>query len=387
MEKFDCIFKYIMVRLQHTKEESMKRLMLIATGLLLAAALIALPASEAAPKTLSYSATDASGRTITLDGKPEKVLVAAKAALMPALALFLFPEAQEMEISLSKTDQGLGDFFPLVWPHINPGGRLDQNASVEELITKQGDLILLKATHYESMGKKLDQVGVKNFTLSLETWDEWQAELIQLGKLLGSEERARHVLDLYEKRIATLKQRVAHLSDDQKPDVLLLQGARSDNAYSFKIAPDSWLQTWVVELVGGNPVWKGSNKAASGWSVVTFEQIAAWDPDLIVTISYNTPASIYQDAILDSPVWKELAAVRTGKIYASPSDLMNYIQPVASWILGAQWLAKTIHSELFSDLDMDAEVRSFYTDFYGITDMTLLDEFVSRFEKSVANNR
>ena len=71
MEKFDCIFKYIMVRLQHTKEESMKRLMLIAPGLLLAAALIALPASEAAPKTLSYSATDASGRTITLDGKPE----------------------------------------------------------------------------------------------------------------------------------------------------------------------------------------------------------------------------------------------------------------------------------------------------------------------------
>jgi hypothetical protein len=36
---------------------------------------------------------------------------------------------------------------------------------------------------------------------------------------------------------------------------------------------------------------------------------------------------------------------------------------------------------------MDAEIRSFYTDFYGITDMTLLDEFVSRFEKSVANNR
>ncbi len=365
----------------------MKRLLLIATGLLLTAALIALPASEATPKTLSYSATDASGRTVTLDGKPEKVLVAAKAALMPALALFLFPEAQEMEISLSKTDQGLGDFFPLVWPHINPGGRLDQNASVEELITKQSDLILLKATHYESMGKKLDQVGVKNFTLSLETWDEWQAELIQLGKLLGSEERARHVLDVYEKRIAALKQRVAHLSDDQKPDVLLLQGARSDNAYSFKIAPDSWLQTWVVELVGGNPVWKGSNKAASGWSVVTFEQIAAWDPDLIVTISYNTPASIYQDAILDSPVWKELAAVRTGKVYASPSDLMNYIQPVASWILGAQWLAKTIHPELFSDLDMDAEIRSFYTDFYGITDTTLLDEFVSRFEKSVVNNR
>lgn len=365
----------------------MKRPLLILITLFMAAALVASPASETAPKTLSYSATDASGRTVTLDGRPQKVLVAAKAALMPALALFLFPEAQEMEISLSKTDQGLGDFFPLVWPHINPGGRLDQNASVEELVTKQSDLILLKATHFESMGRKLDQVGVRNFTMSLETWNEWQNELIQLGKLLGSEDRAHHIIGLYEKRIGELQKRVAHLSDDQKPDVLLLQGARSDNAYSFKIAPDSWLQTWVVELVGGNPVWKGSNKASSGWSVVTFEQIASWDPDLIVTISYNTPSSIYRDAILDSPVWKELDAVRNGKVYASPSDLMNYIQPVASWILGAQWLAKTIHPELFSDLDMDREIRSFYADFYGIDASSLLDEFVSRFEKSVAGNR
>jgi len=364
----------------------MKRLLLVVATLIFATSLIAQPVIESAPQAQHYSATDTSGRTVALDEKPEKILVAAKAALMPALALFLFPEAQEIEISLSKTDQGLGDFFSLVWPHINPGGRLDQNASVEELITKQSDLILLKATHFESLGKKLDQVGVKNFTMSLETWDEWQAELIQLGKLLGSEDRAHLILSLYEERITPIQKRVAGLPDDRKPDVLLLQGARSDNAFSFKIAPDSWLQTWVVELVGGNPVWKGSNKAASGWSVVTFEQIATWDPDLVVVISYNAPASIYQDAIYDSPVWKELTAVRNASVYASPSDMMNYIQPVASWILGAQWLAKTIHPELFTDLDMDAEICSFYTDFYGITDSTLLDEFVSRFQKSTANN-
>lgn len=376
-----------MVPYKKNKEPPMKRTLLILTIVFLTSLLAAMPVSEAQTKSARLTATDANGRTITLDQVPQKILVAAKAALMPAHALFLFPQAQQAELSLSKTDQGLGDFFSLVWPQIDAGGRLDQNASVEELITKQSDLILLKATHFESMGRKLDQVGVKNFTMSLETWDEWQTELVELGKLLGDEERAHQLLELYQQRIDLLQRRVSTVPAEQKPTVLLLQGNRSDNAYTFKIAPDAWLQTWVVELVGGKAVWKGSNKAANGWSTVNVEQIASWNPDIVVTVSYNTPASIYQEAIYNSPVWSNLFAVQNGQVYASPSDVMNYIQPVASWILGAQWLAKTIHPELFADLDLEAEIRSFYKDFYGIEDRALLDELVVRFNQSIKTNR
>src|SRR5690554_6135077 len=146
---FDCVFKNIMVPYKKNKEPPMKRTLLILTIVFLTSLLAAMPVSEAQTKSARLTATDANGRTITLDQVPHKILVAAKAALMPAHALFLFPHAQQAELSLSKTDQGLGDFFSLVWPQIDAGGRLDQHASVEELITKQSDLILLKATHFE----------------------------------------------------------------------------------------------------------------------------------------------------------------------------------------------------------------------------------------------
>lgn len=60
----------------------------------------------------SFRATDANGRTLLLDETPTSVMIAGKAAVMPANALFLFPEVEAMDLQLSKTDQGLGIFFP-----------------------------------------------------------------------------------------------------------------------------------------------------------------------------------------------------------------------------------------------------------------------------------
>ena len=64
---------------------------------------------KAAPAT--RTAIDALGRTVTVEGDIERIMVVGRAAVMPADALYLFPSAMEMDIVLAKTDQGLGDFF------------------------------------------------------------------------------------------------------------------------------------------------------------------------------------------------------------------------------------------------------------------------------------
>ncbi|MFA7128924.1 MAG: ABC transporter substrate-binding protein, partial [Sphaerochaeta sp.] len=51
-----------------------------------------------------YSAVDANGRTVKLNEKPVKVLIAGKAGNMPANALFLFPEVEDMDLTLPLTD-------------------------------------------------------------------------------------------------------------------------------------------------------------------------------------------------------------------------------------------------------------------------------------------
>ncbi|MDT4763099.1 ABC transporter substrate-binding protein [Sphaerochaeta sp. PS] len=335
-----------------------------------------------------YRATDANGRTLTLKEKPKSVMVAGKAAVMPANALFLFPEVQQMDVTLSKTDQGLGDFFSSLRPSLDEQPRLDQQASVEEIAATNPDLVLIKTANYESVGKKLDQLGVPNFTMNLETYDEWKVELAELGKLLKNTFRATQILDIYERRLSAITKKVAAIPESQKKRVLFLQGVSENNANSFKIAPEAWMQTWMVEQVGAIAVWKGANLAANGWSTVSFEQIAAWDPEVIYVVSYKSLSDPFVEAIYSSPIWKSLDAVKNNQVKSTPADMLSYMQPVSSWILGAEWMAKDLYPQLFADVDMDEMVRTFYTQMYSITDTTKLDTIVSKFNASLAlNNR
>lgn len=333
-----------------------------------------------------YSAVDANGRTVKLNEKPVKVLIAGKAGNMPANALFLFPEVEDMDLTLPLTDQGLGDFFAFIRPSLHDTVRISQNASVEEIASREPQLVLTKATHFESIAKKLDQLGVPNFTLNLESYEDWQKEIVQLGKLLKNTKRAEQILSMYENRLLQVTSKVSTLSEVNKKRVLLLQGARGDNANSFKIAPDTWMQTWMVETIGATPVWKGANSAANGWSTVSFEQIAAWNPEVMYIVSYKTPSDSFIKEIYNSPLWADLDAVKNHQVKQTPSDMMNYIQPVASWILGVEWMAKDLYPSLFPTMDMEKQIASFYHDFYSIKDEAMLEELQKRYKASISLN-
>jgi len=366
----------------------MKKPSLVLLVLALSLALFAQGTADKQMQGSDFSlATDANGRTLELKQKPTSIMVAGKAAVMPANALFLFPEVETMTLQLSKTDQGLGDFFSLIRPSLDDQGRFAQNASVEEIASNNPELVLLKATHYESIAKKLDQLGVPNFTMNLESYDDWKVEITELGKLLKNTTRAKQILALYENRLKDITDKVRSLSQDQKVRVLLLQGARSDNANSFSIAPDAWMQSWMVDQVGANAVWKGANTASNGWSTVSFEQIAAWKPQVIYIVSYKSPADPFVEEIYSSSLWNELDAVKDNRVKAAPADMMSYLQPVSSWILGAQWMAKDLYPQLFTTIQMEEEVRSFYKEMYTITDTAKLDYLVDRFNASIALNR
>ncbi|HZJ88003.1 MAG TPA: ABC transporter substrate-binding protein [Sphaerochaeta sp.] len=355
--------------------------LLLASCFLFAQGIKPMPPADPA----AVAATDANGRTLTISDPIDRLMIVGKAGNMPANILFLFPEVADMHLTLPKTDQGLGDFFALIDPALDAKSRISQQASVEEIATANADLVLMKATHYQSLATKLDQLQVPNYTVSLETWDEWQSELVEFGLLLQNPKRAEEILNLYREKLSFIKERVATVTEPKR--LLLLQADRRDNTTSYKVAPDDWLQTWMVQTIGATAVWQGTNKAAAGWSTVSFEQIAAWDPDLIVLISYNTPTRSFLEGVYTSPIWADLAATQHRAILASPHDLMNYIQPVASWILGTTWLAKETYPELFSDIDMVEEVRSFYQNFYSITDERILGILTDAYSTSVEQNR
>lgn len=338
--------------------------------------------SETAALT-TRTAIDALGRTVTVEGDIERIMVVGRAAVMPADALYLFPSAMEMDIVLAKTDQGLGDFFTLIRPEFATENRLGQQVGAEEIIAHNPDLVLTKTRNYDSVVKLLEPFNIPVFVMDLETPASWKSEIIELGKILGDTTTPIRVIAGFERRESEVSQKIAMLADEDKPTVLMMQVAAADGVTAFSVAPQNWIQTVITELAGAKPIWSQSSLDSQAWRKVSFEQIAAWDPEKIFLISYQTSVRPYLQSIYGQAQWQNLRAVSEQMVKGTPGDVMNYIQSDSRWILALQWLAAELHPTLFPDFSMEDEIVSFYSEFYGITDQSVLDALINQYQTSV----
>lgn len=341
---------------------------------------VSVPGGAAAP----FSAVDANGDAVALAAAPERILVAGKTALIPSDALFLFPEGRKHLLRLARVDQGMGNLFALLEPGLaaaSAAGTL-QNGGTEELAALRPELVIAKTAATATVIDKLRPLGIPCFAMSLETPEEWLRELPELGRLLGEEARAEEVCGMIRARMAAVEDGMRgalSVAGAVRPRVLLLQASAADGVMSFSVSPDAWLQTWMVEAAGGEPLWKGTGLTANGWSKVSFEQIAAWNPDAIFFVGFKAPVAPLLAAVKADRRWQLLKAARTGRLYAMPADLVAYSQPVSRWVLCLQWLAAKLWPEAFPGFDMEAEIVRFYREFFGVEEGPVLDAILAAY--------
>ena len=125
------------------------------------------------------------------------------------------------------------------------------------------------------------------------------------------------------------------------PRVLLCQTSQNRTPDICRVPPPDWIQTWLVTAAGGIPVWADSVLPGQ-WANVTMEQVAAWDPDILVVVSYAEPATEGVAALAASSVWTDLRCWREGRVYPMPGDTFSWDLPSPRWILALQWLATRI---------------------------------------------
>lgn len=359
--------------------KSKKYLLAITIIILISASILfAQGSKETTTSTTVVGAKDSFNEVIEVSHPLSSIAIIGKAALMPADALYLFPKAKDIQVTMAKTDQGLGDFFSLIVPQGNTTERLGQQVGAEEILSIHPDLILTKSRNKKDLSNLIAGFNIPLFALDLETMESWKEEIIQLGILLNDEQRAKVVVDEINKRENYVTQKVQQV---ERPTVLVLQGNSKNDVTSFSIAPKEWIQSELVRKAGGTPI--TLENSSTGWSTVSFEQIASWNPDYIIIVSYRTKGDSFTHQIYSSSEWKELKAVKQNQVLLAPSDYVNYLQPNSRWVLALQWLASTIHPSLFSDTHMEDEVSSFYKEMYSITDSAVVDQLVNLYKASL----
>jgi iron complex transport system substrate-binding protein len=209
--------------------------------------------------------------------------------------------------------------------------------------------------------------------LDLESPEKFYADVQTLGRLFQQPERAHFIQDWYRSRVEAVARATAAA---EKPPVLVVQYNSRDGTNAFTVPPASWIQTVNTETAGGAAVWKEAGPG-DGWKKIGLEQLAAWNPRYVFVISYGKPSGQIAEDIRSS-------GSLSGTITGFPSDFYSWDQADTRWILGLEWMAMTLHPELFPDLDMRGEVRDFFSRLYGIDEDTLTREILPRLEGAFA---
>lgn len=336
---------------------------------------IALPlAAEGEPEPpADITVEDSFGRTVEFPEVPSRIVLAGRATIMLVDAIYLFPDVGERIVAVGRTNQGIGDFFPVLDDDPGAKRRLGRSAGAEEILAADPDLVILKSQMRSTLGTALENAGATVLYLDLETPEQYARDIRVLGDVLDQPERAAEIVSLIEERAEALREATGGL---ERPEVLVLSYTRSGEEYSFRVSPESWIQTDQVRLAGGEPMWAAA-ATSPGWNQIEFEQIAAWDPQVIVLISYRTDAAEPKRRVLADELWAELQAVENGRVYAMPSDYYSWGQPDTRWILGAEWMAYALHPAQFEE-PFEQRIRAFFSEFYGIGEQAYRAEIAPR---------
>lgn len=215
----------------------------------------------------------------------------------------------------------------------------------ESILAVHPDVIIAGTWSKEGLA----EIGVPVVYLNTNSFDDVTGALTVIGDVLNKNERAKELASYLKDRRSALVERTGEIPE-----------ADQDNAY---IAWRSPLQTFGGG--GFHSQWAqdsgcrfASEELTDHHKEVNFEQIATWNPDVIILSNSGDPK-----ALLNDPTWQEIKAVQYGKVYRIPRFVGDWGSPVPEAILGMEWLAHGTYPETV-DLDMVAEAQDFYRLFY-----------------------
>jgi iron complex transport system substrate-binding protein len=275
---------------------------------------------------------------IALDGGTGRLVgmnPVAKSAIVEGILGRIFPAAREIPSDIVGTN-----FMP----------------NIEQLAATRPDLVLQWGGRGDDIVQPLTNAGM-NVALILCCREEWTRSYHDmLAAAIGRPERARENTQWREAVLAALAARGGSIPAGSKPRVLHLQQALTQ----LTAAGRGTYNGWIIEQAGGI-------NAAAGlddFKPVNAEQIAAWDPDVILLNSFEDKLTL--DRVLKDPLLSLTRAARAKRVYKMPLGGYRWDPPSHESPLAWMWLANLLHPDVF-DFDVRSAMRSAYATLYGHT--------------------
>lgn len=320
-----------------------------------------------APSSKSISLVDGAGRTIVIKSPPQRIVVVGPAYFICLHMLYMFPEIKRLLVGYEKRGRSKERFLPLIDPDYSTKTMLAVNPGSEQIAALNPDLVVTKGSVAGHLSRSLAVLNIPVLYLDIETPERFLKNIEILGKVLGNEKRSAEIRAFYNQRLNRIKQTLAEISPNKKPNVLVMEYSNRGGTVAVRVPAKTWIQTMQVKKAGGNPVWIDDLKGRYGWQIVGFEQIARWNPDkvfMIIWFQLNGPQVIKK--LQSDKKWRLLKAMSSNEFYQFPQDIYGWDTPDPRWILGLLWMARQTYPKSFGNTDMKQEVYQFFIQLFGI---------------------
>lgn len=314
------------------------------------------PATEPASET--NTTVDVIGRTVEVPAHAQNVVMLPGPALEKALLLGVADRLSGVYKS------SINAWAKLVHPSVADLTPFESSKApgVEAILSLGAEFVICH--DYAELTPVLEEAGIPYVVTQcsgavpyseVEGFLDFQkAEVMAIANAFGdgAEIQGQDWCDYFDEKVNYVRSRTDSIPEDERPIVYY---ARSDEGL-VTFSQNSYPH-YLVELAGGYYVAKDTPVEMN--SNLTIEKIMEWNPDIIFMGRMNDTA-----IITENPAWSGIKAVEDGAVYLCPSGVFNWDYSGESVLL-MLYLAKTIHPELFEDLNIEEEIKYYYSHFYG----------------------
>lgn len=306
----------------------------------------------------SITVVDTEGRTVTVPQPLTKVVVTE-------------PSIAEVMRSLGLGDRIVGVHESM---HDNPfwPGRLGDLPQVatwstvnyEKIAELQPQVVLSSTDSHGVVSNDehlaaFDMVDVK---LSFRRPAVMADEIALLGQIFDVPDRARQLNDWIGQQLGGIEAKLADIPEGERPTVFV-----ENHGGDYKTGgPGTRFYEQVVDAGGRNLA-----AGMQGEGQVSDEWVAEQNPDVIIReasagLAYETrgtgEAQALLDGIVSRPGLAGTSAVENGRVYLV--SLGIYSRP--GFVASVAYIARWLHPNLFADLDPDAVLCEYLTEFQGL---------------------
>ena len=277
---------------------------------------------------------DDMGREVTLDKKPERIVVTSASFLEPLEAV------DGAGLVVGRPDSKTK--MPAYAKELTSVGKVYQ-IDAEKVMACAPDLVIINKGMNEKLTDTLESNGIKTLVLDMKSYENVKHEIGILAQVTGAKEKGDALIADMDAKIQAVrdkipqdKRRVSIIHSTNQGLTVQLEGSIAGSV--------AGMLGWENVASGTAPLEK--NPDAAPYSL---EMLAQQNPELIFVTSMGKLDAIkaeMDETMKNNPAWQSIAAVREGRVYYLPQDLF-LLSPGIHYPDAVEIMAKCVYPEVF----------------------------------------